>query len=143
MYIDNFYIKKLANIKYPDAISQYGLTEKAIINILKKFKREISVSDIIEILEYKHNNDGKKFVIDAIKSVYNDINLKFNQEDLKRISNSFNNMRDFINFANTISNTEIFTGGDLDKSWKWNMKFEDLLNCRSYKIWSITNGQSN
>lgn len=140
MYIDNYYINKLSNIKYPDSVSQYNMTEKAIINIIKKFKREISTNDIIEILEYKsrNGNDNKKFIIDIIKIVC-ESNLKFKREDLERIFTGFNNSRDFINFINKVSNEEIFIGGDLEKNWKWNMKFEDLLNCRSYKIWSISN----
>jgi hypothetical protein len=140
MYIDNYYINKLSNIKYPDSVSQYNMTEKAIINIIKKFKREISTNDIIEILEYKsrNGNDNKKFIIDIIKIVC-ESNLKFKKEDLERIFTGFNNSRDFINFINKVSNEEIFIGGDLEKNWKWNMKFEDLLNCRSYKIWSISN----
>jgi hypothetical protein len=140
MYIDNYYINKLSNIKYPDSVSQYNMTEKAIINIIKKFKREISTNDIIEIIEYKsrNSNDNKKFIIDIIKIVC-ESNLKFKKEDLERIFTGFNNSRDFINFINKVSNEEIFIGGDLEKNWKWNMKFEDLLNCRSYKIWSISN----
>ena len=140
MYIDNYYINKLSNIKYPDSVSQYNMTEKAIINIIKKFKREISTNDIIEIIEYKsrNGNDNKKFIIDIIKIVC-ESNLKFKKEDLERIFTGFNNSRDFINFINKVSNEEIFIGGDLEKNWKWNMKFEDLLNCRSYKIWSISN----
>ena len=140
MYIDNYYINKLSNIKYPDSVSQYNMTEKAIINIIKKFKREISINDIIEILEYKsrNGNDNKKFIIDIIKIVC-ESNLKFKREDFERIFTGFNNSRDFINFINKVSNEEIFIGGDLEKNWKWNMKFEDLLNCRSYKIWSISN----
>ena len=140
MYIDKYYINKLSNIKYPYSVSQYNMTEKAIINIIKKFKREISTNDIIEILEYKsrNGNDNKKFIIDIIKIVC-ESNLKFKKEDLERIFSSFNNSRDFINFINKVSNEEIFIGGDLEKNWKWNMKFEDLLNCRSYKIWSISN----
>ena len=140
MYIDNYYINKLSNIKYPDSVSQYNMTEKAIINIIKKFKKEISTNDIIEIIEYKsrNGNDNKKFIIDIIKIVC-ESNLKFKKEDLERIFTGFNNSRDFINFINKVSNEEIFIGGDLEKNWKWNMKFEDLLNCRSYKIWSISN----
>lgn len=140
MYIDNYYINKLSNIKYPDSVSQHNMTEKAIINIIKKFKKEISTNDIIEIIEYKsrNGNDNKKFIIDIIKIVC-ESNLKFKKEDLERIFTGFNNSRDFINFINKVSNEEIFIGGDLEKNWKWNMKFEDLLNCRSYKIWSISN----
>jgi hypothetical protein len=140
MYIDNYYINKLSNIKYPDSVSQYNMTEKATINIIKKFKKEVSTNDIIEIIEYKsrNGNDNKKFIIDIIKVVF-ESNLKFKKEDLGRIFSSFNNSTDFINFINKLSNEEIFTGGDLEKNWKWNMKFEDLLNCRSYKIWSISN----
>jgi uncharacterized protein YbbC (DUF1343 family) len=140
MYIDNYYINKLSNIKYPDSVSQYNMTEKATINIIKKFKKEVSTNDIIEIIEYKsrNGNDNKKFIIDIIKVVF-ESNLKFKKEDLERIFSSFNNIIDFINFINRLSNEEIFVGGDLEKSWKWNMKFEDLLNCRSYKIWSISN----
>jgi uncharacterized protein YpuA (DUF1002 family) len=141
MYIDNYYLNKLTNIKYPDAVSQYNVTEKATINLIKKFRKELDLNDIMEILEYntRNGNDKKEFIIKVIKDVYSDLNLKFKEDDLRRISNSFRSMKQFIDFVNNLSNSEIFVGGDLEKNWKWNIKFEDLLTCRSYKIYSITN----
>jgi uncharacterized protein YpuA (DUF1002 family) len=141
MYIDNYYLNKLTNIKYPDAVSQYNVTEKATINLIKKFRKELDLNDIMEILEYnpRNGNDKKEFIIKVIKDVYSDLNFKFKEDDLRKISNSFKNMKEFIDFVNNLSNSEIFVGGDLEKNWKWNIKFEDLLTCRSYKIYSITN----
>jgi len=141
MYIDNYYLNKLTNIKYPDAVSQYNVTEKATINLIKKFRKNLDLNDILEILEYKprNGNDKKEFIIKVIKDVYSDLNFKFKEDDLRKISNSFKNMKEFIDFVNNLSNSEIFVGGDLEKKWKWNIKFEDLLTCRSYKIYSITN----
>lgn len=136
MYIDRYYINKITDAKYPNGINQYGITEKAAINFLKRFRKNLSVNDVIEILEYGNGNN-KRFIINIIENLSYNIELK--KDDLRRISDSFSNIRDFIKFVNSISNEEIFVGGDLEKKIKWNMKFDDILDCRSYKIWSITN----
>jgi hypothetical protein len=140
MYIDNYYIEKLTNFKYPEAVSQYGVTEKATKELIKRFKKKLDLNDILEILEYNKRNNYDEKIISVIMNLYNDLSLVFKRNDLERASKAFYNINDFIKFVNTISNAEIFGGYDLEKNWKWNMKFEDLLNCRSYKIYIITNG---
>lgn len=139
MYIDKFYLDKMVDMKYPQIINKYGISKQAKFDLIKKFRKELTLDDIFEIIEHRPSNDNKKMVIEIIKYAYNDLNAVFNEEKLRNLSKNFVSMREFVDFVNTISCSDVFSGTDFDKNWKWNMKFEDLLTCRSYKIYTITN----
>ena len=138
MYIDKFYLDKMVDMKYPQIINKYGISKQEKFDLIKKFRKELTLDDIFEIIEHRPSNDNK-LVIEIIKYVHNDLNAVFNEEKLRNLSEKFVSMREFVDFVNTISCSDIFSGTDFDKNWKWNMKFEDLLTCRSYKIYTITN----
>lgn len=137
--IDKYYIEKISDFKYPDALNKYDVTEKAFLKVLKMFRRNLSIDDILEILEYSVNKNSEKAIITKIiKIVFSDMKYHFTDDIIRKLEPYFYTIKDLIDFVNNLSGDEVFVGGDLEG--KWNLKIEDLLNCRSYKIYSITNG---
>jgi len=137
--IGNYYIERISNLKYPEAIHTYGVTEEAFLKVLKMFRKDLSINDIMEILDNssKNKNAEKYLIAKIIKNVYSDFGYNFTEENIRKIEPYFYTIKDLISFVNGLSGKEIFVGGDLDI--KWNLKIEDLFNCRSYKIYQITN----
>jgi hypothetical protein len=137
--IGNYYIERISNLKYPEAIHTYGVTEEAFLKVLKMFRKDLSINDIMEILDNssKNKNAEKYLIAKIIKNVYSDFGYNFTEENIRKIEPYFYTIKDLISFVNDLSGKEIFVGGDLDI--KWNLKIEDLFNCRSYKIYQITN----
>lgn len=137
--IDNYYIEKISNLKYPEAIHNYGVTEEAFLKLLKMFRRDLGINDIIEILcnSSKNKNTEKYLIAKIVKNVYSNFGYNFTEENIRKIEPYFYTIKDLISFVNGLSGKEIFVGGDLDI--KRNLKIEDLFNCRSYKIYQITN----
>jgi hypothetical protein len=133
------YIERISNLKYPEAIYTYGVTEEAFLKVLKMFRRDLTIGDIIEILDNisKNKNEEKYLIAKIIKNVYSDFGYDFTEENIRKIATYFYTIKDLISFVNELSGKEIFGGGDLNI--KWNIKIEDLFNCRSYKIYQITN----
>lgn len=134
--IDKYYIEKISYFKYPDALNKYDMTRKAFLKVLKMFRRNLSIDDILEILE--HSNKNKKNITNIIKYVFSDMKYHFTDDIIIKLQPYFYRTLDLIYFVNIISGDEVFVGGDLDG--KLNPKIEDLLNCRSYKIYRVING---
>lgn len=141
--IDKFYVNKLANLKYPGVVKTWLLTEPALISLVKLFKRNLTHEDIIEIFEWNPKNDyypsihnQRKIVKSIIKNVYSDLNLRIDDDFLKRMWNcrDDNNSKDFIDLIHTIGNSKKIFSKEIKYS-----KVEDFLNSRSYKIYLITN----
>ena len=101
------------------------------------------IIDILEYIEQNRKNNiygysSKNFIITIIEQVFDDINTTINDNIVKKLSTHFDNYKDLVKFIHSISNCDdIFSGGDL--SLRYNTT-NDLLNCRSYKIYKITNG---
>ena len=129
-YIDKYCIKKISNLKYPDIINSYTLSDTAKINLLKKYRKKITVDDIIEIIENK-NIDLKKLIY-YIENVFNDIE-NINDDVIIKLFKHFS-IPALIDFLNKITNNEIFVGNDIENCYN----IEKLLMCRSYRIYKIT-----
>jgi hypothetical protein len=141
-HIDTTYLRKISTLKYPDVYNMYGMTEEARNNLLKSHRKEITLTDIIDILSEKprHITNSHSFtmkkIIDLLLKV--EFNFKLNDEIIMKlydITKAYMTVGDFKKFIESIcDDKEVFTSGEL----KWNVKIEDLLNCRSYKIYKIT-----
>ena len=130
-YIDKYCIKKLSNLKYPDIINSYTLSDTAKIKLLKKYKKKITVDDIIEIIENK-NTDLNKLLY-YIGNAYNNIE-NINDDIIIKLFKHFRSIPALIDFLNKITNNEIFVGNDIENCYN----IEKLLMCRSYRIYKIT-----
>lgn len=137
--IDIKIIERLADFKYPDLSNRYGLTDEAIIKLFKIYKKEIDINVVIDILEYNYSSQAsKQFVINIIEQVFKDMNSIIDDNVVRKLSPHFYNNKDLIRFIHSISDCDdIFSGGDIKE---YGGVTNELLNCRSYKIYKITNG---
>lgn len=103
--IDNYYIEKISNLKYPEAIHNYGVTEEAFLKLLKMFRRDLGINDIIEILcnSSKNKNTEKYLIAKIVKNVYSNFGYNFTEENIRKIEPYFYTIKDLISFVNGLS----------------------------------------
>jgi hypothetical protein len=136
MNFDNRVIERISNLKYPDCISLYDITEVAAYKIIKKYKRDLKLEDIIDIIQTNKNKNGvsTSIVLNIIKNTFNESKFRITDEYIDALS--WMQRDEFIKFTNSIADSdEIFIGNDI----KWYSTTIDLKNSRSYKIYKITN----
>lgn len=137
-YINVSYIKKISNLKYPQIINNYSVSTVAKIELLKKHRNKLTIKDITDIIEECYNKkEDLTSLIMYIENVFDDIEY-INDDDIIKIHKYFRsyNTSHLISFLNKITNKEIFVGDDIKK---YTYKIEDILKCRSYRIYKITN----
>jgi len=138
-YINVSYIKRISNLKYPQIINNYSVSTVAKIELLKKHRNKLTIKDITDIIEDCYNNKNSELssVIMYIENVFDDIEY-INDDDIIKIHKYFRpfNISHLTSFLNKITNKEIFVGDDIAK---FTYKIEDILKCRSYRIYKITN----
>lgn len=145
-YMEPFYLKKLTTLKYPDVYNLFRLTEKSKEELLKLHKKEITLDDIFEILskEPSHITNSRSFTMKSIFDLIfkNEYNFQLNDDiiiKLYELTKGYLGILEFKKFIEKICNDkDIFKSGELKS---WGLKIEDLLNCRSYKIYKITQNE--
>ena len=145
-YMEPFYLKKLTTLKYPDVYNLYRLTEKSKEELFKLNKKEITLDDIFEILSKKplHITNSHSFTMRSIINLIlkNDYHFKLDDDiimKLHELTKDYLSISDFKKFIEKICDDKnIFKSGELKP---WGLKIEDLLNCRSYKIYKITQNE--
>ena len=145
-YMETFYLKKLTTLKYPDVYNLYSLTEKSKEELFKLNKKEITLDDIFEILSKKplHITNSHPFTMRSIIDLIlkNDYNFKLDDDiiiNLYNLTKDYLSLSVFSEFIEKIcDDKDIFKSGELKK---WGLKIEDLLNCRSYKIYKLTQNE--
>lgn len=138
MNFDSKVIERISNLKYPDCISLYDITEVAAYKIIKKYKRDLKLEDIIDIIQTNKdrniNGVSMSNVLNIIKNTFNESKFTITDEYIDALS--WMQRDEFIKFTNSIADSdEIFIGNDI----KWYSTTIDLKNSRSYKIYKITN----
>jgi hypothetical protein len=136
MNFDSKVIERISNLKYPDCISLYDITEVAAYKIIKKYKRDLKLEDIIDIIQTDKNKNGVRIsiVLNIIKNTFNESKFRITDEYIDALS--WMQRDEFIKFTNSIADSdEIFIGNDI----KWYYTTIDLKNSRSYKIYKIIN----
>jgi hypothetical protein len=144
--MEPFYLKKLTTLKYPDVYNLYLLTEKSKEDLLKLHKKEITLDDIFEILSRKpsHITNSHSFTMRSIIDLIlkNDYYFKLDDDiiiNLYNLTKDYLSLSVFSEFIEKIcDDKDIFKSGELKS---WGLKIEDLLNCRSYKIYKITQNE--
>jgi len=142
-HIEPFYIKKLTNLKYPQILNSYNITDKSVFKLIELYRKELTFDDLFEILEYKQLHyisgfDQTRFIIEILNNCF-DLNLKLDNKRLESLYDILSPKIAIYDFKKFIENIcddkEIFSSGDLKNP----RTLTDLINCRSYKIYSITN----
>lgn len=144
--INNKSIKLLSNIKYPNVIHS-GLSEKAILEVFKYYeKKDISFEDVIKVLKEEQKNVYQKgfyLFLKIIEQNSHNLNFKINDEKVSKLTKTlfYKQNKSIKNLLNFISDEKnVFVGDDIkDDHFNKNLFLESLLNCRSYKIYKITN----
>lgn len=144
--MEPFYLKKLTTLKYPDVYNLYKLTEKSKEELLKLHKKEITLDDVFEIISRKpsHITNSNSFTMKSIFDLIlkNKYNFQLNDDiimKLYELTKDYLSISDFKKFIENIcDDKDIFKSGELKS---WGLKIEDLLNCRSYKIYKITQNE--
>lgn len=142
MKIDKFYIERISNLKYPDVVTNYLMTNNAAYKILKINRRNLTMDDIIDILEHKSDNFYSSHIRDILSYVFDDLGAKITKEVAIRLAKRFDDVEEFANFIHKVSNSsEVFSHQDIKKISKGSRRILDLINTRSFKIYQIENGE--